>query len=140
LPHRAGPHAGRAVAVRSAGPAAPDTGPGPGPAHRGAGPRLGAGRRGAGPGRPVGGGPGTRRVRRGAGGHERHRARGGDLDRAAADRAPPAAAAHRGRRQRRVGAVAVPAARRGAHGAGELGRGLSCARSRRSRGQVWLRS
>ena len=43
---------------------------------------------------------------------ERHRARGRDVDRAAAGRAPAAAAAHGRRGQRRMGVVAVPAARR----------------------------
>ena len=60
--------------------------------------------------------PGARRRRRGAGRHERHRARRRDLDRAPARRAPPAAAAHGRRGQRRLGAVAAPPARRGGPG------------------------
>ena len=72
--------AGRGPAARA------DPGPGPG---------LGVGRRGARAGRPLGGRPGPRRHRCGARRHERHRARGRDLDRASAERVPAVAVADR---------------------------------------------
>ena len=79
----------------------------------GARPRLGARRRGARARRPFRRGPRSRRGGRRARRHERHRARRRDQRRHAARRTPAAPAARGRRGQRRLGAVAVPPARRG---------------------------
>src|SRR3954453_8219959 len=81
-------------------------------AHRGPRPRMGARRRGARAGRPLGRRPGAGRLGHGPGRDESDGARRGGPPRAADRRAPAPAAPDGRRRQRRMGAVAEPPARR----------------------------